>query len=127
MGICDGKVVIITGAGRGVGRGHAIEFARQGAKVVVNDLGGEADGTGADRTPAQHVVEEIRAMGGEAVSNGDDVSDWEGSQRLVNTAIESFGELHVVVNNAGILRDRMLTNMTEHEWDSVIKVHLKGT
>ena len=127
MGICDGKVVIITGAGRGVGRGHAIEFARQGAKVVVNDLGGEADGTGADRTPAQQVVEEIRAMGGEAVSNGDDVSDWEGSQRLVNTAIESFGELHVVVNNAGILRDRMLTNMTEHEWDSVIKVHLKGT
>lgn len=127
MGICDGKVVIVTGAGRGIGRGHAIEFARQGAKVVVNDLGGEADGTGADQTPAQSVVEEIRAMGGEAVVNGDDVSDWEGAQRLINTAIESFGELHVVVNNAGILRDRMLTNMTEQEWDSVIKVHLKGT
>jgi NAD(P)-dependent dehydrogenase (short-subunit alcohol dehydrogenase family) len=127
MGICDGKVVIVTGAGRGIGRGHAIEFARQGAKVVVNDLGGEADGTGADQTPAQQVVAEIEGMGGEAVVNGDDVSDWEGAQRLVNTAVEAFGTLHVVVNNAGILRDRMLTNMTEQEWDSVIKVHLKGT
>ena len=127
MGICDGKVVIVTGAGRGIGRGHAIEFARQGAKVIVNDLGGETDGSGADVTPAQGVVDEISAMGGDAVVNGDDVSDWEGAQRLVNQAIETFGELHVVVNNAGILRDRMLTNMTEEEWDAVIKVHLKGT
>jgi NAD(P)-dependent dehydrogenase (short-subunit alcohol dehydrogenase family) len=127
MGICDGKVVIVTGAGRGIGRGHAIEFARQGAKVVVNDLGGEVDGTGGDTTPAAGVVAEIAAMGGQAVVNGDDVSEWEGAQRLVNQAIEHFGELHVVVNNAGILRDRMLTNMTEGEWDAVIKVHLKGT
>ncbi len=127
MGICDGKVVIVTGAGRGIGRGHAIEFARQGAKVVVNDLGGEVDGSGGTTTPAQDVVAEIEAMGGDAVVNGDDVSDWEGAQRLINQAIEHFGELHVVVNNAGILRDRMLTNMTEAEWDAVIKVHLKGT
>ena len=127
MGICDGKVVIVTGAGRGIGRGHAIEFARQGAKVVVNDLGGEVDGSGADTTPAQDVVAEIEGMGGEAIVNGDDVSNWEGAQRLVNQAIEHFGELHVVVNNAGILRDRMLTNMTEAEWDAVIQVHLKGT
>jgi NAD(P)-dependent dehydrogenase (short-subunit alcohol dehydrogenase family) len=127
MGICDGKVVVVTGAGRGIGRGHAIEFARQGAKVVVNDLGGEVDGTGGDLSPAQQVVAEIEGMGGEAVVNGDDVSSWEGAQRMVNQAIERFGELHVVVNNAGILRDRMLTNMTEAEWDAVIQVHLKGT
>ena len=125
--ICEGKVVIVTGAGRGIGRGHAIEFARQGAKVVVNDHGGETDGTGSDQSVAAQVVTEIQAMGGEAVANGDDISEWEGAQRLVNTAVETFGELHVVVNNAGILRDRMLTNMTEGEWDSVIKVHLKGT
>ena len=127
MGICDGKVVIVTGAGRGIGRGHAIEFARQGAKVVVNDLGAEVDGTGGDVSAAQQVVDEIEGMGGEAVVNGDDVSNWEGAQRMVNQAIEHFGELHVVVNNAGILRDRMLTNMTEGEWDAVIQVHLKGT
>ena len=126
-GICQGKVVIVTGAGRGIGRGHAIEFARQGAKVVVNDLGGAVDGSGDDRSPAEQVVAEIEDMGGEAVSNADDVSDWEGSQRMINQAVEHFGELHVLVNNAGILRDRMLTNMTEGEWDSVIKVHLKGT
>jgi NAD(P)-dependent dehydrogenase (short-subunit alcohol dehydrogenase family) len=127
MGIVDGKVVIVTGAGRGIGRGHAIEFARQGAKVVVNDVGGSVEGSGSDLTPAQEVVEEIKGMGGEAVANADSVSDWEGAQRLINTAIESFGDLHVLVNNAGILRDRMLVNMTEEEWDAVINVHLKGT
>ncbi|HEX7166783.1 MAG TPA: SDR family oxidoreductase [Acidimicrobiales bacterium] len=127
MGICDGRVVIVTGAGRGIGRGHAIEFARQGAKVVVNDLGGSVEGSGTDLTPAQQVVEEIKGMGGEAVANADNVADWEGAQRLVNTAIETFGDLHVLVNNAGILRDRMLVNMTEEEWDAVIAVHLKGT
>ena len=102
-------------------------LAHEGAKVVVNDLGGNVDGTGDDLSPAQQVVAEITAAGGEAVANGDDVSSWEGAQRLINTAIETFGDLHVVVNNAGILRDRMLTNMTEEEWDAVIKVHLKGT
>lgn len=126
MGALEGRVAIITGAGRGIGRQHALLFAREGAKVVVNDLGGAMDGTGDDRTPAQQVVEEIRAMGGEAVANGDNVSDWEGGQRLVNQAIETFGDLHVLVNNAGILRDRVLVNMTEEEWDIVIQVHLKG-
>src|SRR3989440_6209535 len=125
--ICDGRVVVITGAGRGIGRGHALEFARQGAKVVVNDLGGEVDGSGSSSGPAGEVVEEIRGMGGEAVANGDDVSDWEGAQRLINTAIETFGGLDVLVNNAGILRDRMLVNMTVDEWDAVIQVHLRGT
>ena len=127
MGICDGRVVIVTGAGRGIGRGHAIEFARQGAKVVVNDLGGAVDGSGSDLSPAEQVVEEIKGMGGEAVANADNVATWEGAQRLINTAIETFGDLHVLVNNAGILRDRMLVNMTEEEWDAVIHVHLKGT
>ncbi|HVM10777.1 MAG TPA: SDR family oxidoreductase [Acidimicrobiales bacterium] len=127
MGICDGRVVIVTGAGRGIGRGHAIEFARQGAKVVVNDLGGAVDGSGSDLSPAEQVVEEIKGFGGEAVANADNVADWEGAQRLINTAIENFGDLHVLVNNAGILRDRMLVNMTEEEWDAVIHVHLKGT
>jgi len=126
-GICDGRVVVITGGGRGIGRAHALEFARQGAKVVVNDLGAEVDGSGSSTGPAGEVVDEIRGMGGEAVANGDDVSGWEGAQRLINTAVETFGTLHTVVNNAGILRDRMLTNMTEEEWDAVIKVHLKGT
>ncbi|MDQ3108099.1 MAG: SDR family oxidoreductase [Actinomycetota bacterium] len=127
MGIVDGKVVIVTGAGRGIGRGHAIEFARQGAKVVVNDLGGAVEGSGSDLSPAQEVVEEIKGMGGEAVANGDNVADWEGAQRLINSAVETFGDLNVLVNNAGILRDRMLVNMTEEEWDAVINVHLKGT
>ncbi|HEX5267345.1 MAG TPA: SDR family oxidoreductase [Acidimicrobiales bacterium] len=126
-GICEGRIVIVTGAGRGIGRGHALEFARQGAKVVVNDLGAEVDGTGSSTGPAGEVVEEIRGMGGEAVANGDDVSDWEGAQRLINTAVESFGGLDVLVNNAGILRDRMLVNMTAEEWDAVMKVHLRGT
>jgi len=126
-GLCEGRVAIVTGAGRGIGREHALSLARQGAKVVVNDLGGNVDGSGGDLSPAQQVVEEIKGMGGEAVANGDDISSWEGAQRLINTAVEAFGDLHAVVNNAGILRDRMLTNMTEEEWDAVIKVHLKGT
>ncbi len=127
MGLCDGRVAIVTGAGRGIGREHALSLARHGAKVVVNDLGANVDGSGGDASPAQLVVEEIRSMGGEAVVNGDNVANWEGAQRLINTAIETFGDLHVVVNNAGILRDRVLVNMTEEEWDSVITVHLKGT
>jgi NAD(P)-dependent dehydrogenase (short-subunit alcohol dehydrogenase family) len=126
-GICEGRVVIVTGAGRGIGRGHAIEFARQGARVVVNDLGAEVDGTGSSSGPAGEVVEEIRGAGGEAVANGEDVSDWEGAQRLVDTAVTTFGGLDVLVNNAGILRDRMLVNMTDSEWDAVIRVHLRGT
>ena len=126
-GICEGRVAIVTGAGRGIGRGHALELARQGAKVVVNDIGGAVDGSGSDVGPAQQVVDEITAMGGEAVANTDSVTDWEGAQRMVNQAIETYGTLDVVVNNAGILRDRMVFNMTEDEWDAVIAVHLKGT
>jgi NAD(P)-dependent dehydrogenase (short-subunit alcohol dehydrogenase family) len=127
MGICDDRVVIITGAGRGIGRCHALAYAAEGAKVVVNDLGGEVDGSGSSTSPAGEVVNEIRAMGGEAVANGDNVASWEGAQRLINTAVETFGGLDVLVNNAGILRDRMLTNMTEEEFDAVIDVHVKGT
>lgn len=126
-GIVEGRVVIVTGAARGIGRGHALEFARQGAKVVVNDLGAEVDGTGSSTGAAGEVVEEIRAMGGEAVVDGEDVSDFDGAQRLVRRAVETFGDLHVLVNNAGILRDRMLVNMTADEWDAVIRVHLRGT
>jgi NAD(P)-dependent dehydrogenase (short-subunit alcohol dehydrogenase family) len=126
MGALDGRVTIITGAGRGIGREHALLFAAEGAKVVVNDLGGGADGSGSDATPAEEVVAEIRAAGGEAIANHDDVADWEGSQQLVNAAIEAFGTLHVLVNNAGILRDRVLVNMTEQEWDDVVRVHLRG-
>ncbi len=126
-GMCEGRVCVITGAGRGIGREYALMLAEHGAKVVVNDLGGERDGTGDSAGPAQEVVDEITGAGGEAVANTDDVSDWEGAQRMINQAVESFGDLHVLVNNAGILRDRMLVNMTEAEWDAVIKVHLKGT
>src|SRR5881409_2850945 len=126
MGALDGRVAIITGAGRGIGREHALLFAHEGAKVVVNDLGGAMDGSGDDRTPAQQVADEIKAMGGEAVANADNVADWEGGQRLVNAAVEAFGDLHILVNNAGILRDRVLVNMAEEEWDAVIHVHLKG-
>lgn len=126
MGALDGRVCAVTGAGRGIGREHALYLARHGAKVVVNDLGGNIDGTGADRAPAQQVVDEIKEMGGEAVANVDSVSDWQGAERLIQTAIDTFGTLHVLVNNAGILRDRVIVNMTEEEWDAVIDVHLKG-
>lgn len=126
MGALDGRVAIITGAGRGIGREHALLFSSEGAKVVVNDLGGAVDGSGDDRSAAEQVVDEIKEMGGEAIANADNVADWEGGQRLVNSAVEAFGDLHVLVNNAGILRDRVLVNMTEEEWDAVIHVHLKG-
>jgi NAD(P)-dependent dehydrogenase (short-subunit alcohol dehydrogenase family) len=126
MGALDGRVAIITGAGRGIGREHALLFAAEGAKVIVNDRGGGNDGAGTDTSPANEVVAEIQALGGEAVANGDDVADWEGAQQLVNQAIETFGDLHVLVNNAGILRDRVLINMTEAEWDDVVRVHLRG-
>jgi NAD(P)-dependent dehydrogenase (short-subunit alcohol dehydrogenase family) len=125
--LCEGRIAIVTGAGRGIGREHALSLARHGAKVVVNDLGGDMHGGGADLSPAQQVVAEIVADGGEAVANGDSVADWEGAQRLIQTAVDTFGDLHVLVNNAGILRDRVLANMTEEEWDAVINVHLKGT
>jgi NAD(P)-dependent dehydrogenase (short-subunit alcohol dehydrogenase family) len=126
MGGLDGRVAIITGAGRGIGREHALLFAREGAKVVVNDLGGASDGSGSDQSPAEQVVAEIAGAGGAAIANHDDVADWEGAQRLVNSAVEAFGDLHVLVNNAGILRDRVLVNMTAEEWDAVIRVHLRG-
>ncbi|MFC0450192.1 SDR family oxidoreductase [Rhodococcus jostii] len=127
-GILDGKVVVITGAGRGIGRGYALEFARHGAKVVVNDLGGPADGSGSGSGgPADDVVAEIVAAGGEAVANTDDVADEQGARNLIDTAITTFGGLDVLVNNAGILRDRTVANMSFQEWDSVIRVHLRGT
>lgn len=126
MGALDGRVAIITGAGRGLGREHALLFAAEGAKVVVNDLGGDSHGEGADASPAQQVVAEIQAMGGEAVVNGDNVAEWAGAERMVRQAVDTFGDLHILVNNAGILRDRVIVNMTEAEWDAVIAVHLKG-
>jgi NAD(P)-dependent dehydrogenase (short-subunit alcohol dehydrogenase family) len=127
MGICEGRVVIVTGGGRGIGRGHSLEFARQGAKVVVNDLGKERDDSGNAQPVAQQVVEEIKAMGGEAVANSSDVSDFASAKEMIDQAYDEFGRLDVLVNNAGILRDRMLFNMDEAEWDAVIRVHLKGT
>ncbi|EIV92230.1 SDR family oxidoreductase [Frankia sp. QA3] len=126
-GLCAGRVVIVTGAGNGIGRAHALAFAAEGARVVVNDLGGDRAGRGRDGGPAAAVVEEIRAAGGQAVANTDDVADFAGARRLVAQAIETFGGLDVLVNNAGILRDRTLVNMTEAEWDAVVRVHLKGT
>ena len=125
--LCEGRVAIVTGAARGVGRQHALGLARHGARVVVNDIGAALDGSGGDVSPAEQVAAEIRAAGGEAVVNGDDVSSWDGSRSMIQQAIDAFGRLDVLVNNAGILRDRMLVNMTEDEWDAVIRVHLKGT
>jgi NAD(P)-dependent dehydrogenase (short-subunit alcohol dehydrogenase family) len=127
-GLLDGKVAIITGSGRGIGREEALLMAKHGAKVVVNDLGAHFDGTGgADVHPAQEVVNEIKKMGGEAVTNGESVSDFKGAKRIVECALDHFGKLNIVVNNAGILRDRMIFNMGEEDWDSVVGVHLKGT
>jgi NAD(P)-dependent dehydrogenase (short-subunit alcohol dehydrogenase family) len=126
MGALEGRVAIITGAGRGIGREHALLFASEGAKVVVNDLGGSLDGSGGEATPAEQVVEEIKDLGGEAVANHDNVADWDGGARLIQTALDAFGTLDVLVNNAGNLRDRVLVNMTEDDWDAVIHVHLKG-
>jgi NAD(P)-dependent dehydrogenase (short-subunit alcohol dehydrogenase family) len=125
-GICDGRVVIVTGAARGIGRAHAVEFARQGAQLVVNDIGAELDGTGGSPTPIRELADEIAAGGGEAVVNGDDVADWEGARRLVGTALGAYGRLDVVVNNAGFVRDRMIVSCGEDEWDAVVRVHLKG-
>src|SRR5215470_16067584 len=126
MGALDGRVAIITGAGRGLGREHALLFASEGAKVVVNDLGGDMHGEGGDPSSAMQTVADIQAMGGEAVVNGDNVADWDGAERMVKQAVDAFGDLHILVNNAGILRDRVIINMTEAEWDAVIAVHLKG-
>jgi NAD(P)-dependent dehydrogenase (short-subunit alcohol dehydrogenase family) len=125
-GICEGRVVIVTGAGRGIGAEHALEFARQGAKVVVNDIGGALDGSGSDATPAQEIVDRITAAGGEAVASYDDVTDWDAAARLVRTAIEVFGRLDTLVNNAGAVRDRMFVNMSADEWDASIRINMRG-
>jgi NAD(P)-dependent dehydrogenase (short-subunit alcohol dehydrogenase family) len=126
-GSCAGRVVVITGAGNGIGQAHALAFAAAGAKVVVNDLGGKKDGAGASAGPAQAVADEITAAGFEAVANTEDISSWVGAQRLIGQAVGVFGGLAIVVNNAGILRDRMIVSLTEQDWDAVIGVHLKGT
>jgi NAD(P)-dependent dehydrogenase (short-subunit alcohol dehydrogenase family) len=126
MGICDDRVVIVTGAGGGLGRAHALAFAAEGARVVVNDIGTSREGEGASAAPAQQVVDEIIAAGGEAVANTDDIADWDGAGSLVQTALDTFGGLDVLVNNAGFLRDRMLVGMSVEEWDAVIRVHLRG-
>jgi NAD(P)-dependent dehydrogenase (short-subunit alcohol dehydrogenase family) len=127
MALLDGKVAIVTGAGRGIGREEALLLAKQGAKVVVNDLGGHFDGTGQSRSPAEDVIKEIRSFGGEAVANFESVSDFKSSKRIIECALDNFGKLNIVVNNAGILRDRMIFNMSVDEFDAVIRVHLRGT
>ena len=127
MALLTGKVAVITGAGRGIGREEALLLAKHGAKVVINDLGGHFDGTGQSRSPAEDVVKEIRSAGGEAVANFESVTDFKSAKRIVDCAIDNFGKLNIVVNNAGILRDRMIFNMSEEDWDSVVAVHLKGT
>jgi NAD(P)-dependent dehydrogenase (short-subunit alcohol dehydrogenase family) len=127
MGLLDGKVAVVTGAGRGIGRGHALLMAKEGAKVVVNDLGGHWDGTGSHHGPADDVVKEIKDAGGEGAANYNSVTDFNAAKGLIQQAIDEFGDLNIVVNNAGILRDRMCFNMAEEEWDAVIAVHLKGT
>ncbi len=126
MGALDGRVAIITGAGGGLGREHALLFAAEGAKVVVNDLGGDSHGAGASASPAQETVAMIKEMGGEAIVNGANVADWDAARGMIQQAVDTFGDLHILVNNAGILRDRVIVNMTEAEWDAVITVHLKG-
>ena len=126
MGMLDGKVVVITGSGRGLGRAEALLFASEGAKIVINDLGGGADGSGGASAPADETVADIKKMGGQAVANYDSVATWKGGEGIINTAIQAFGRIDVLVNNAGILRDRMVFNMSEDEWDIIQKVHLYG-
>jgi NAD(P)-dependent dehydrogenase (short-subunit alcohol dehydrogenase family) len=127
MGLLDGKVAIVTGAGHGIGRGEALELANEGAKVVVNDVGGSVSGEGADKRAAEEVAEILRSRGAEAVANYDDVADWNGAKNLIQQAVDAFGRLDILVNNAGIIRDRMIFSMTEDDFDSVVRVHLKGT
>jgi len=127
MGLLDGKVAIVTGAGHGIGRGEALELAAEGAKVVVNDVGGSVSGEGADKRAAEEVAEVLRSRGAEAVANYDDVADWNGAKNLIQQAVDTFGRLDILVNNAGILRDKMIFSMTEDDFDSVVRVHLKGT
>jgi NAD(P)-dependent dehydrogenase (short-subunit alcohol dehydrogenase family) len=127
MGLLDGKIAIVTGAGHGIGRGEALELAAEGAKVIVNDLGGSLSGEGADKRPAEEVAEIIKSRGGEATPNYDDIADWNGAKSLIDQAVETYGGLDILVNNAGIIRDKMIFSMTEDDFDSVVRVHLKGT